>query len=117
MVRCRFARRRRSGRRTRLHTATTGATERTEFTGTPIRSTLRLIDRAEALEKLGLRPGIPTLLVMGGSQGANGINQALIKAMPSLQDIKLLRQSRLSVLPLLPGEFKAIVALGSALKS
>jgi UDP-N-acetylglucosamine--N-acetylmuramyl-(pentapeptide) pyrophosphoryl-undecaprenol N-acetylglucosamine transferase len=58
---------------------------RTEFTGTPIRSTLQVIDRAEAREKLGLRPGIPTLLVMGGSQGASGINQALIKAMPSLQ--------------------------------
>src|SRR5215470_10233042 len=28
---------------------------RTEFTGTPIRSTLQLLDRAEALEKLGLR--------------------------------------------------------------
>src|SRR5213592_4756036 len=50
---------------------------RTEFTGTPIRSTLRRIDRKEALEKLGLHPGIPTLLVMGGSQGASGINQAL----------------------------------------
>ncbi len=57
----------------------------TEFTGTPIRSTLQLVNRAEAREKLGLRPGIPTLLVMGGSQGASGINQALIKAMPSLQ--------------------------------
>jgi len=62
---------------------------RTEFTGTPIRSTLRRIDRQEALEKLGLHPGIPTLLVMGGSQGASGINQALIKAMPSLQNIPL----------------------------
>ena len=58
---------------------------RTEFTGTPIRSSLQRIDRAEALEKLGLRPGNPTLLVMGGSQGAQGINQALIRAMPSLQ--------------------------------
>ena len=56
---------------------------------TPIRSTLRRIDRKEALEKLGLYPGIPTLLVMGGSQGASGINQALIKAMPSLQNIPL----------------------------
>ncbi len=57
----------------------------TEFTGTPIRSSLQRIDRAEALEKLGLRPEIPTLLVMGGSQGASGINQALIKALPALQ--------------------------------
>ncbi len=61
----------------------------TEFTGTPIRSSLRRIDRAEALEKLGLRPGIPTLLVMGGSQGASGINQGLIKALPALQGVKL----------------------------
>jgi UDP-N-acetylglucosamine--N-acetylmuramyl-(pentapeptide) pyrophosphoryl-undecaprenol N-acetylglucosamine transferase len=62
---------------------------RVEFTGTPIRSSLRPIDRAEALARLGLRPGIPTLLVMGGSQGAQGINQALIKAMPSLQGLGL----------------------------
>lgn len=62
---------------------------RTEFTGTPIRSSLRLVERTEALEKLGLRPGIPTLLVMGGSQGAQGINQALIRAMPSLQGMPL----------------------------
>ncbi|MEO8439014.1 MAG: undecaprenyldiphospho-muramoylpentapeptide beta-N-acetylglucosaminyltransferase [Spartobacteria bacterium] len=61
----------------------------TEFTGTPIRSTLRRLDRNVALEKLGLQPGIPTLLVMGGSQGASGINQALIKAMPSLQGLPL----------------------------
>ena len=45
------------------------------------------------------------------------VTLAEIKAMPSLKDIKLLRQSRLSVLPLLAGEFKAIAALGSALKS
>ncbi len=62
---------------------------RTEFTGTPIRSTLRRLDHNEALAKLGLEPGVPTLLVMGGSQGASGINQALIKAMPSLQGILL----------------------------
>ena len=61
----------------------------TEVTGTPIRPSLRPIDRGEALEKLGLQPGVPTLLVMGGSQGASGINQALIKAMPALQGIPL----------------------------
>ena len=62
---------------------------RTEFTGTPIRSNLQRIDRTEALTKLGLRPGTPTLLVMGGSQGAQGINQAMIRAMPSLQGMGL----------------------------
>jgi UDP-N-acetylglucosamine--N-acetylmuramyl-(pentapeptide) pyrophosphoryl-undecaprenol N-acetylglucosamine transferase len=60
-----------------------------EVTGTPIRASLRPIDRAQALEKLGLQAGLPTLLVMGGSQGASGINQALIKAMPSLKDFAL----------------------------
>ncbi|CAN5583179.1 undecaprenyldiphospho-muramoylpentapeptide beta-N-acetylglucosaminyltransferase [soil metagenome] len=61
----------------------------TEFTGTPIRSTLRRLDRRVALEKLGLRAEVPTVLVMGGSQGASGINQALIKALPSLQALSL----------------------------
>ncbi len=61
----------------------------TEVTGTPIRSTLRRIDRAQVLRKLGLKNRVPTLLVMGGSQGASGINQAVIKALPSLQDFPL----------------------------
>ncbi len=62
---------------------------KTEWTGTPIRSTLRRIDRDEALVRLGLRPELPTLLVMGGSQGASGINQAMIKALPALQGTPL----------------------------
>ncbi|HSH93274.1 MAG TPA: EVE domain-containing protein [Roseimicrobium sp.] len=37
-----------------------------------------------------------------------------IKAEPALKDIALLRQSRLSVMPLAPAEFKKIVALGRA---
>ena len=37
-----------------------------------------------------------------------------IKATPALKDIKLLRQSRLSVMPLTAAEFRAIVALGKA---
>jgi UDP-N-acetylglucosamine--N-acetylmuramyl-(pentapeptide) pyrophosphoryl-undecaprenol N-acetylglucosamine transferase len=61
----------------------------TEFTGTPIRSSLQRIDRRASLEKLGLQPDLATLLVMGGSQGASGINQALIKVMPLLQGAPL----------------------------
>ena len=61
----------------------------TEFTGTPIRSSLHRIDRRASLEKLGLQPDLATLLVMGGSQGASGINQALIKVMPLLQGAPL----------------------------
>ncbi|MDQ2919919.1 MAG: undecaprenyldiphospho-muramoylpentapeptide beta-N-acetylglucosaminyltransferase [Verrucomicrobiota bacterium] len=58
---------------------------RTEVTGTPIRSDLKRIDRRAARAKLGLREDLRTLLVMGGSQGASGINQAMIRALPSLQ--------------------------------
>lgn len=58
---------------------------RTEFTGTPIRADIKRMDRKEARQKLGLREDLPTLLVMGGSQGASGINQAIIKALPALQ--------------------------------
>ena len=37
-----------------------------------------------------------------------------IKATPALKDIKLLRQSRLSVMPLTAAEFAAILSLGKA---
>jgi UDP-N-acetylglucosamine--N-acetylmuramyl-(pentapeptide) pyrophosphoryl-undecaprenol N-acetylglucosamine transferase len=62
---------------------------RTEVTGTPIRTELQRLDRSVALAKLGLRDDLPTLLVMGGSQGASGINQAIIKSLPSLRDLSL----------------------------
>src|SRR4029453_10186330 len=62
---------------------------RTEVTGTPVRTDLVRLDRADSRRKLGLREDLPTLLVMGGSQGASGINQALIKALPFLQGVPL----------------------------
>lgn len=62
---------------------------RTEVTGTPIRTELKRLDQPMAREKLGLRPDLTTLLVMGGSQGASGINQAIIKSLPALHDVPL----------------------------
>ena len=62
---------------------------RTEVTGTPIRTELKRLDRQIARQRLGLREDLTTLLVMGGSQGASGINQAIIKSLPSLQDVPL----------------------------
>jgi UDP-N-acetylglucosamine--N-acetylmuramyl-(pentapeptide) pyrophosphoryl-undecaprenol N-acetylglucosamine transferase len=61
----------------------------TEVTGTPIRTELKRLDRQSAREKLGLRADLTTLLVMGGSQGASGINQAIIKSLPSLHQVPL----------------------------
>jgi UDP-N-acetylglucosamine--N-acetylmuramyl-(pentapeptide) pyrophosphoryl-undecaprenol N-acetylglucosamine transferase len=50
-----------------------------EVTGTPIRDSLRRpVDRQQALQNLRLKSGLPTVLVMGGSQGAHGINEAVV---------------------------------------
>src|SRR6476659_7944764 len=61
----------------------------TEVTGTPVRTELVRLDRKVARQKRGLDEDLPTLLVMGGSQGASGINQALIKSLPFLQGVPL----------------------------
>jgi len=57
-------------------------------TGTPIRQTLaRKIDRSLALAEFALSPERKTLLVMGGSQGAHGINVALTKGIGMLKTV------------------------------
>jgi UDP-N-acetylglucosamine--N-acetylmuramyl-(pentapeptide) pyrophosphoryl-undecaprenol N-acetylglucosamine transferase len=54
-----------------------------EVTGTPIRNSLqKRVERSQALASLRLKPGLQTVLVMGGSQGAHGINQAVLAALP-----------------------------------
>ena len=62
---------------------------RTEVTGTPIRKELQPMDRSVARQKLGLREDLTTLLVMGGSQGASGINQVMIKSLPLLHELPI----------------------------
>jgi UDP-N-acetylglucosamine--N-acetylmuramyl-(pentapeptide) pyrophosphoryl-undecaprenol N-acetylglucosamine transferase len=54
-------------------------------TGTPVRRDLgEKIPREDALARLKLEANRPTLLVMGGSQGASGVNQAMFKVVPLL---------------------------------
>jgi len=56
-------------------------------TGTPIRKTLaERIEKARALATFNLTNDRKTLLVMGGSQGAHGLNVALSKALAALKD-------------------------------
>jgi UDP-N-acetylglucosamine--N-acetylmuramyl-(pentapeptide) pyrophosphoryl-undecaprenol N-acetylglucosamine transferase len=50
-------------------------------TGTPVRSGLQKLDRAESCAKLGLNPHVPVVLIIGGSQGAHGLNQVILKAL------------------------------------
>jgi UDP-N-acetylglucosamine--N-acetylmuramyl-(pentapeptide) pyrophosphoryl-undecaprenol N-acetylglucosamine transferase len=51
-------------------------------TGTPVRRGLARVDRHVAAEKFGLNPDLPIVLIMGGSQGAHGINQLVLKTLP-----------------------------------
>ena len=60
------------------------ACRRTTVTGTPVRVEFRNRDAAAARTALGLDPSRPMLLVMGGSQGALGVNQLVVSAMPAL---------------------------------
>jgi len=64
---------------------------KTRVTGTPIRRELgeNVPTREEARQRLGLDAGKPTLLVMGGSQGASGINALVTRAAPNMTDKKL----------------------------
>jgi UDP-N-acetylglucosamine--N-acetylmuramyl-(pentapeptide) pyrophosphoryl-undecaprenol N-acetylglucosamine transferase len=63
----------------------------TRVTGTPVRRELTAAVPApgEARLRLGLAPGRTTLLAMGGSQGASGINVLLGQAAPHLADADL----------------------------
>jgi len=61
------------------------------YTGTPVRRSLREGDRDRGLRAFGLDAGRRTLLVFGGSQGAQAINAAVRAALPSLpEDLQIL---------------------------
>jgi UDP-N-acetylglucosamine--N-acetylmuramyl-(pentapeptide) pyrophosphoryl-undecaprenol N-acetylglucosamine transferase len=56
--------------------------------GIPVRPAIAHLDRAaqraEARRRFGLEPDRPTILVTGGSQGAQAINRAVVAAVPAL---------------------------------
>ena len=56
----------------------------TRVTGTPCRAQIKPADADACRQALGLDPQRPVLLVVGGSQGASGINQLVIDALPFL---------------------------------
>jgi len=58
--------------------------ERTAVTGNPIRSRIMQPVRAGAHEFFGLDPTVPTLVVLGGSQGAEHINDTIVDALSFL---------------------------------
>lgn len=58
--------------------------EKTAYTGNPIRKAILTPAREGGQEFLKLKPEIPTLLVLGGSQGSETINEAILAALPQL---------------------------------
>jgi UDP-N-acetylglucosamine--N-acetylmuramyl-(pentapeptide) pyrophosphoryl-undecaprenol N-acetylglucosamine transferase len=52
---------------------------KTVWTGCPLRGFSCARSRAEILQWLGFREGLPVILVFGGSQGARAINDAVLK--------------------------------------
>ncbi|HXG46827.1 MAG TPA: undecaprenyldiphospho-muramoylpentapeptide beta-N-acetylglucosaminyltransferase [Methylomirabilota bacterium] len=53
-------------------------------TGTPVRPQFQPAEAAACRVALGLHPQRPLLLVMGGSQGASGVNDLVLRALPQL---------------------------------
>ncbi len=53
-------------------------------TGTPVRAEFRPGDPAACRAALGLDPARPVVLVTGGSQGASGLNEIILSALPNL---------------------------------
>ncbi len=60
-------------------------TKHIEVTGNPIRPAIAEFSRnTETYKKFGLSPDLKTVFVMGGSQGARTINEAVVAALPHL---------------------------------
>lgn len=58
--------------------------DRIALTGQPVRKIVMEIPSEDPFDVLQLEPGIPVILVLGGSQGAERINENLIDIMPQL---------------------------------
>lgn len=58
--------------------------EKTAFTGNPVRKAIKILAKEGAHEFLNLESDIPVILVLGGSQGAQNINNVILEALPDL---------------------------------
>ncbi len=58
--------------------------QRHAVTGTPVREQFTPADAASCRMALGLDPKRPTLVITGGSQGATGLNDLVIAALPEM---------------------------------
>lgn len=58
--------------------------DRIARTGNPVRKALMRVESEGARQYLNLEPGIPTVFILGGSQGAQRINDVVVSALPEL---------------------------------
>ncbi len=58
--------------------------DKVAYTGQPVRKEIRDVLNTGAYEYLNLEPNIPIILIIGGSQGAQIINDAVLNALPKL---------------------------------
>ncbi|MBI2469860.1 MAG: undecaprenyldiphospho-muramoylpentapeptide beta-N-acetylglucosaminyltransferase [Planctomycetes bacterium] len=57
------------------------------ITGTPIRKDILYSQRGRSAEKFGLSPSKKTILITGGSQGAQAINEVILRCLPKLEPL------------------------------
>lgn len=57
------------------------------FTGNPVRPEILHGDRARGFSRFHFREGVPTILVVGGSSGAVGLNALIQEALPGLTEL------------------------------
>ena len=68
-------------------------TGRTLFTGNPVRKELMAGDRVAGIQNFNLNPTLKTILVLGGSQGAQRVNQIILDSLVMMvKDFQILHQ-------------------------
>lgn len=86
---------------------------KTVLTGNPVRKELMTGDRLMATEKFGLNPQLKTILVAGGSQGAQKINRIILDTLVLLvKDYQIIHQCGESQLQSVKTELEKIIKEG-----
>lgn len=86
-------------------------TSKVAHTGNPIRKAALLPAREGAFEFLKLEHEVPVLLVLGGSQGAQGLNEVLLSALPQLlEHYQIVHQTGVGNLKEVEGRARVVLA-------